>query len=74
MTDKLLEKFEIFPEKTRMNSHRYWCNVTQPYLTITKDMTHTDLLEEILKIGKEEGIEIGKAQRSDEIKKLINNE
>jgi hypothetical protein len=71
MTARQLGKLGIIPHKNKSNPDRYWCNVTQCFLTIYKADTMEDVLEMIFKSGVEQGITEGKQQRSQEIRDLL---
>lgn len=70
MTDKQLEKLGLFPEKQK---GRYWSNVTQDCIYITKTSTPEDILEIIYKSGLQTGIIEGKQLRSKELRNLLDD-
>jgi hypothetical protein len=73
MTDNQLAKIDIYPDKTAVHKHRYWCNITQEHMIIHRDMTLKDVVENIFATGVSQGVEDGKLQRSNQFKMLLNN-
>jgi len=74
MSVEELEKLGIIFDGSILNKYRYWCNTTQSYLDIPEGYTGEQIMDMIYNNGKEYGIEIGKRERSSEIKALLNNE
>jgi hypothetical protein len=73
MKDEELEKLGILADKSTLHPNRYWCNTTQTQINIHKMTSAEDIMTMIFKEGYGQGIETGKAQRSQEFKNLINN-
>ena len=73
MTELQLEELGLIANETTFNPNRYWCNLTQTNITINKGLKAVDVMEIIFKIGYVQGVETGKAQRSQDFKNLINN-
>ena len=74
MTDKQLEKLGIYPSMNTLKPKKYWCEVTESYMIIHRDMTLKDIVTNIYAIGIEKGINKGKKQRSKQIMSLLNND
>jgi hypothetical protein len=73
MNDTELEKLGVIADKTALNPNRYWCNVTQTEIKIAKGTTAEQIMTKIFEQGYLQGIDTGKAQRSQEFKNLMNN-
>lgn len=72
MTDLQLTKLDIHSLKTKLKPNLYWCNTTQSEMKIFKSYTPKDVLQMIYDAAHEQGIEVGKQQRSQEFKSLLN--
>ena len=69
-----LEQIGIYHEESKLKPFKYWCNITQGYLKITDKMTMEDVVKMVYEKGIELGLRDGKEQRSNEFKRLLNNE
>lgn len=74
MTNKQLEKLDIHRDGDKRNPNRYWCNTTQSSMNIFNTDTVKSVLERIFNEGIEQGIRLGKEQRSEQIKSILNND
>ena len=73
MTDKQLQSLGIYKDNSKLKPYQYYCNVTSSYINVYKTDTPEKILEFIYNEGIENDIKLGKEQRSNEIKKLLNN-
>lgn len=73
MTDKQLEKLGIHFDGSKISPNLYWCNSIQEHIVITRQMSGEEILSIVFENGYSQGVEDGKAQRSEQLKNLINN-
>ena len=74
MIDLLIEKGIIYPTSNKLKPDQYFCNTTQEYVRVKDKTTLEDFLQLVYNSGYEQGIEKGKEIRSNQFKKLLNNE
>ena len=75
ITEEELESMGIVPAGHKLTPDDiYWCHLTQTQIIIdTETATVGSVIFEIYQKSYEKGLKEGKAQRSAEIKKLLNN-
>jgi hypothetical protein len=74
MTEKKLNKLEMFAEDNEDTMYRYWSNAIQEYISIEPESTMQELLVIIYTAGIETGRIAGKHERSNQINHLLNNQ
>ncbi len=73
MTKSQLKNLGIIPEKSKLHPNRYWCNVTQNYIDISRNDSDEQIIQQIYDSGVNDGIKEGKEQRSSQILSLLTN-
>lgn len=71
--DEDLEKLGIIADKSTFHPVRYWCNASQEHINLNNKINYKFVVTKLFKRGISQGIEEGKAIRSQEIKDLLNN-
>ncbi len=71
MTDLQLGKLGIVPDKSKLKPNRYFCNTRQEFVDILKGTTVEMILNDIIEVGRLQGIEEGKNQRNAQFRDLL---
>ena len=74
MNDEELEQIGIIADKSKLRPNRYWCNIIQDNINISKGTKLEVIMEKIFQNGYAQGIDTGKTQRSQEFKNLLNDD
>ncbi len=75
ISEEILNQMEIFKDESRkLTRNKYYCATLDSFIAVTDNDTVPGLLQKIYDSGYDKGVNEGKRTRSNELKRLLNNE